>query len=193
MSTYAKKSLALTSADKPAKLKKKKKRELGRSTNNCNSKTNAASPADSSNEGTSRIKSRTKSHGTETNNRGKNLDDFIPKSRSSTSQNTSSRSRALSSSDGRSTTCSGENFDPVISTKSESSDESRTGETLDSLSQTSPTAAAINETLRWDFVRSNDPDEEEERLRIYKLHRRKRYLEFLQRTNGREAESGFYA
>lgn len=143
--------------------------------------------------GRSRIKSRTKSHGTETDNRGKNLDDFIPKSRSSTSQNTSSRSRALSSSDGRSTTCSGENFDPVISTKSESSDESRTGETLDSLSQTSPTAAAINETLRWDFVRSNDPDEEEERLRIYKLHRRKRYLEFLQRTNGREAESGFYA
>ncbi|KAK2574176.1 Protein LIAT1 [Acropora cervicornis] len=191
MSTYAKKSLALRSAEKPSKLKKKKKRELGRSTNN--SETNAASPADRSSEGTSRIKSRTKSHGTETDNRGKNLDDFIPKSRSSSSQNTSSRSRALSSSDGRSTTCSGENFDPVISTKSESSDESRTGETLDSLSQTSSTAAAINETLRWDFVRSNDPDEEEERLRIYKLHRRKRYLEFLQRTNGREAESSFYA
>lgn len=191
MSTYAKKSLALTSAEKPSKLKKKKKRELGRGTNN--SKTNAASPADRSWEGTSRIKSRTKSHGTETYNRGKNLDDFIPKCRSSSSQNTSSRSRALSSSDGRSTTCSGENFDPVISTKSESSDESRTGETLDSLSQTSSTAAAINETLRWDFVRSNDPDEEEERLRIYKLHRRKRYLEYLQRTNGREAESSFYA
>lgn len=143
--------------------------------------------------GTPRVRSRTKSHGTETDNRRQTLDDFISKSRSSSPQNTTARSRTTSSSDGRSTTCSGENLDPAIRTKSASSDENRTGETLDSLRQTSSTAAAINETLRWDFVRSDDPDEEEERLRIYKLHRRKRYLEFLQRRNDREAQNSFYA
>lgn len=191
MPTQAEKSLPKPPAERATKAKKKKKRESGRSSKNSHSKKHTASEADSSSEGT-RVRSKGKSGGTDDNR--ETSDDFTSQSRSTSSQNTSSRSWRTSSSDGRSTTCSGENFASKSGTNPGSSDENRKRESLISSEQTSSTGILVgNETFRWDFVQSDDPDKEEERLRIYKLHRRKRYMEFLHTRNGGEAQRSFYA
>lgn len=44
----------------------------------------------------------------------------------------------------------------------------------------------MNESLRWDLIDCDDLDEEEERLRIYKLYRRKRYMDFFYKWIGGE-------
>lgn len=141
------------------------------------------------------MKSRAKVRGGETDDEKKlkSAGDFSSKSRSSSTQNTSSSSWRTSSSDGRSTSSSGENFGAASCTKSPSTDESRVRESVNSLGQSSLTSLTrINETLRWDYTQCEDPDEEEERLRIYKLHRRKRYMDFLHKRTG-EPSNSFYA
>lgn len=141
-----------------------------------------------------RRKSRSKSRA---DSEKKVVSDLNSKSCSSSTQNTSSSSWRTSSSDGRSTSSSGENFGATNYTNSASSDETRSREdavntgTLAVASSSSLTR--INETLRWDFTECDDPDEEEERLRIYKLHRRKRYMDFLHKRTGGEPQSSFYA
>lgn len=192
MPTQSKKTLAITPADRPAKPKKKRKKESGRTSTNSNTKT-PASGADSSSEGTRR-KSRAKSRGVETDEEKKTSSDSSSKSRSSSTQNTSSSSWRTSSSDGRSTSSSGENFSATSCTNLASSDESRARETVNDLGHLSSTSLTrINETLRWEFTQCDDPEEEEKRLRIYKLHRRKRYMDFLHKRSGGEPQSSFYA
>jgi len=51
----------------------------------------------------------------------------------------------------------------------------------------------VNEALRWDYTQCDDPHEEEERLKIYKLHRRKRYMDFLHKRTGGGPQNSFYA
>ena len=123
--------------------------------------------------------------------------DFNSKSCSSSTQNTSSSGWRTSSSDGRSTSSSGENFGAAICTNSSSSNETRSRQNADSTGSlavaSSSSLTRINETMRWDFTECDDPAEEEERLKIYKLHRRKRYMDFLHKRTGGEPQSSFYA
>jgi len=184
MPTQSKKTLALTPTDRPAKPKKKKKKDSGKSSRNINTKT-PASAADSSSEGTKRVKSRAKSRGLETNN----------ESRSSNTQNTSLDSWRTSSSDGRSTSSSGENFSAASCTNVVSSDDQcRAQGSVNSMVASSATSLTrVNEALRWDYTQCDDPHAEEERLRIYKLHRRKRYMDFLHKRTGGEPQNSFYA
>lgn len=123
------------------------------------------------------------------------MSDLSSKSCSSSAQNTSTSSWRTGSSDGRSTSSSGENFGATSCINSASSDEMRARESdLNSLAVASSSSLTrIKEALRWDFTDCEDPDEEEERLRIYKLHRRKRYMDFLHKRNGDEPPSSFYA
>lgn len=187
MPTLTKKTLAITPTEKPSRPKKKKKKLVGRSSKNTRSKT-PASGVDSSSEGNQGvIKSRLKSRGGE-------LTTSDERTSESHTQNTSSSWR-ISSSDGRSTSCSGENFSSAsCAKKSASLDDSRVRGSADSLAQSSSTSLTReNETLRWDYIQCDDPKEEEERLRIYKLHRRKRYMDFLHKRTGGEPQSNFYA
>ena len=123
--------------------------------------------------------------------------DLNSKSCSSSTQDTSSSSWRTSSSDGRSTSSSGENFGATSCTNSASSNETRSQENAVNTgalaAASSSSLTRINETLRWDFTDCDDPDEQEERLRIYKLHRRKRYMDFLHKRTGGEPQSSFYA
>ena len=123
--------------------------------------------------------------------------DFNSKSCSSSTQNTSSSRWRTSSSDGRSTSSSGENFGATSFTNSASSNETRSRENAVNTSAlaaaSSSSLTRINETLRWEFTQCDDPAEEEERLKIYKLHRRKRYMDFLHKRTGGEPQSSFYA
>ena len=141
-----------------------------------------------------RRKSRSKSRA---DTEKKVASDFNAKSCSSSTQNTSSSSWRTSSSDGRSTSSSGENFGAASCTNSASSNETRSRENAvnaGTLAVASPSSLTrINETLRWDFTECDDPVEEEERLKIYKLHRRKRYMDFLHKRTGGEPPSSFYA
>lgn len=136
-------------------------------------------------------KSRAKSR-TEKDDVKKPAEDLSFKSRSSSALNTSLSSWRLSSSDGRSTSSSGENFGATACTNLSSSEESHVRERVDDLKQ-STSLTRINESLRWDYTQCEDPGEEEERLRIYKLHRRKRYMDFLHKRTGGEQQSSFYA
>ncbi|KAL9981942.1 hypothetical protein ACROYT_G010709 [Oculina patagonica] len=193
MPTQSKKSVSVTPTERSAKPKKKKKKESGRNSRNSSSKT-LASGADSSSEGTHR-KSRTKSRADTYTNIEKKVASESSKSCSSSTQNTSSSSWRTSSSDGRSTSSSGENFGATSCTTSASLDETRARESAANTSTvtTSSSLTRINEALRWDFTNCDDPEEEEERLRIYKLHRRKRYMDFLHKRTGGEPQSSFYA
>lgn len=194
MPTQSKKTLALTPTDRPAKPKKKKKKDSGKSSRNINTKT-PASAADSSSEGTKRVKSRAKSRGLETNNEKKASGDLRSKSRFSNTQNTSLDSWRTSSSDGRSTSSSGENFSAASCANSVSSDDQcRAQGSVNSMGASSATSLTrVNEALRWDYTQCDDPHEEEERLKIYKLHRRKRYMDFLHKRTGGEPQNSFYA
>ena len=140
-----------------------------------------------------RRKSRSKSRA---DTEKKVASDFNSKSCSSNTQNTSSSSWRTSSSDGRSTSSSGENFG-ATSTNSASSNETRSRENAVNTGAfavaSSSSLTRVNETLRWDFTQCDDPAEEEERLKIYKLHRRKRYTDFLHKRTGGEPQSNFYA
>lgn len=140
-------------------------------------------------------KSRTKSRAVTHTNIEKKVASESSKSCSSSTQNTSSSSWRTSSSDGRSTSSSGENFGATSCINSASLDETRALESAvnTSAAKTSSSLTQINETLRWDFTECDDPNEEEERLRIYKLHRRKRYMDFLHKRTGGEPQSSFYA
>lgn len=135
------------------------------------------------------IKSRLKSRGGELTTSDERT------SESHTQNDTSSSSWRISSSDGRSTSCSGENFSSASCAKNSASlDDGRVRGNADSLAQSSSTSLTReNETLRWDYIQCDDPKEEEERLRIYKLHRRKRYMDFLHKRTGGEPQSSFYA
>lgn len=137
-------------------------------------------------------KSRTKTRTDTYTNIDKKIESS--KSCSSSTQDTSSSSWRTSSSDGRSTSSSGENFGATSCTNSASSDDARARESaVNTSAVTMSRLTRINETLRWDFTQSDDPDEEEERLRIYKLHRRKRYMDFLHKRTGGEPQTSFYA
>lgn len=178
--------------ERSAKAKKKKKKDSGRDSRHSGSKT-LASGADSPSEG-NRRKTRSKSRA---DTEKKVANDFNSKSCSSSTQDISSSSWRTSSSDGRSTSSSGENFGATNCTNSASSNEARSRQnavntgTLTVASSSSLTR--INESLRWDFTECDDSDEEEERLKIYKLHRRKRYMDFLHKRTGGEPQSSFYA
>ena len=137
------------------------------------------------------VKSRSKSRGGEFANKRTTSDERTSESHT---QNISSSSWRISSSDGRSTSCSGENFSSASCKNSASLDESCVRGSVDSLAQSSSTGLTReNETLRWDYIQCDDPKEEEERLRIYKLHRRKRYMDILHKRTGGEPQSSFYA
>lgn len=100
---------------------------------------------------------------------------------------------SCSSNDRTTSSSSGENI-PVLY-QSENSDldctkERHNGE-LESKTNTTNSLSTRNESLRWDNVR-DDKGEEEERLRIYKINRRKRYMEVFQK-NSDDRLSQFYA
>lgn len=131
-------------------------------------------------------KSRTKSRSdTSDVTEGKVVSIVSSKSFSSRTENTSSSNWRTSSSDGRSTSSSGENFGSTLNANSGL--DTRNNEVNDLTTRTELTQ--VNESLRWDLTDCDDPDEEEERLRIYKLHRRKRYMDFFHKRTGGEANS----
>lgn len=188
MPTQSKKSVSITATDRPAKPKKKNKKESSRNSRNSFSKT-TTSGVDNSSEGTHR-KSRTKSRSdTSDVTEGKVASDISSKSFSSRTENTSSSNWRTSSSDGRSTSSSGENVGST--TGANSGLDTRDSEVNNVTKRSELTR--VNESLRWDLTDCDDPDEEEERLRIYKLHRRKRYMNFFYKRSGGEGQSSqFY-
>lgn len=56
----------------------------------------------------------------------------------------------------------------------------------------SPSLVQVNESLRW-ADEYEDPDMESERLKLYKMNRRKRYLAYLQERVGGNTEKCYYA
>ena len=113
--------------------------------------------------------------------------------RTASSNNESNNSSWLisSASDGRSTSSSGENFAAVrvTSTSRINADKSKskTPKKAPNLTQNQR-----NESLRWN-CEYEDPTLEEERLKLYKMNRRKRYLGFLQERVGGDTEKSYYA
>ena len=69
----------------------------------------------------------------------------------------------------------------VVSCSSETSDLHRHNGQSQSTSMTSLMTSSINESLRWVNERA-DTVGEEDRIRVYKLNRRKRYMEVTQRS-----------
>ena len=55
-----------------------------------------------------------------------------------------------------------------------------------------PSLVRVNESLRWTGEYEN-PEMETERLKLYKINRRKRYLAYLQERVGGNSEKCYYA
>ncbi|KXJ29044.1 hypothetical protein AC249_AIPGENE1360 [Exaiptasia diaphana] len=157
MPNQAKKVTSTSTTDKQTKTKKKKK-------SSSSHKIRRESGSDS-NEG---VKKKSKSR------RGRISSD----SAGSTSQECSPALSGSSSSNDRTTSSSsGENISVLY--QSENSDLDCAKERLngeESKTNTTNSLTTRNESLRWDNVRNNE-DDEEERLRVYKINRRKRYME----------------
>ena len=112
--------------------------------------------------------------------------------RTSSSHNESHNSSSwvtTSTSDGRSTSSSGENLGAVSFASTSQMDlrnaKSKTPEKSPSLPQ-------INESLRW-ITECENPQLESERLKLYKMNRRKRYLGYLHDRLGESLEKNYYA
>lgn len=58
--------------------------------------------------------------------------------------------------------------------------------------ETEQTLITRNESLRWSAQPENE-DEEDDRIRIYKMNRRKRYMDVLHHRHSHERENQFYA
>ena len=94
-----------------------------------------------------------------------------------------------STSDGRSTSSSGENLLSLRFTSSSHPDlQTSKSEKLEK----SPSLVQVNESLRW-TDEYKDPEMESERLKLYKMNRRKRYLAYLQERVGENTEKCYYA
>lgn len=112
---------------------------------------------------------------------------------SSSSREHGFTSRCLASStDGRSTSSSGENLEISFPTASSDIDCSRKDNDKDSsVTKSMNTKTILNESLRWEG-KLEDVDEELDRIRVYKMNRRKRYMASLQ-TNEDDSYGQFYA
>lgn len=192
MPVHNKKSTSTPSSEKPGKPKKKKKKS---STKRSASK-QANLSADSSSEGNpqTEIRSRknTGSRLTPSAVGGLKSNPSNGYDHASNSHNESHNSSSwvtTSASDGRSTSSSGENLG-AVSFKSTSQMDLRNSKSK--TPEKSPSLPQVNESLRW-TTEYEDPELESERLKLYKMNRRKRYLGYLHERLGESIEKNYYA
>lgn len=96
-----------------------------------------------------------------------------------------------SSTDGRSTSSSGENLEISFPTASSDIDCTRKDEKESFTKSINTKTMNLNESLRWEGE-VEDVEEEQDRIRVYKMNRRKRYMASLQ-TNEEDSYGQFYA
>lgn len=102
-------------------------------------------------------------------------------------------SSSSSHSNDRSTSSSsGENITVPYQSETCDLDACRGTNELNEESQTSTDITPTNESLRWNLIHQENQDQEEDRMRIYKINRRKRYMDVLQR-NPDDRANQFYA
>ncbi|EDO47444.1 predicted protein [Nematostella vectensis] len=172
MPTNARKNSTSSPTDKSKRSKKKKKKD--------SSKSCVRKESNSGSDTACEERSSKKSHSRRGTSRS-------TKGRSSSGQEENSTDFRTSSTDGRSTSSSAENFiSPHCTNSSSDLDNKR----LNANERQTTPERATNESLRWDNT-LDDPNAEEERIRVYKMNRRKRYMASLQMSE--DTGSSVYA
>lgn len=197
MPTQHKKTAPSPSSHKSSRTRKKEKKIAKKGSTLGSTSKDTNSGPDSSSEGNTRGRSRKKANSRSSQKQGEEIKSDVSSGndRTSSSNNDNSNSswliNACSASDGRSTSSSGENFAAV---RSRSTSSMNLDKSCRKTQEKSPilTQNQKSESLRW-TNEFQDPTLEAERLKLYKMNRRKRYLGFLQERVGGDTDKSYYA